>query len=50
LRAGDVIQSVNGRPALTPDGVLLQLAQVPAGAAATFGVRRGGETLTVTVP
>jgi hypothetical protein len=49
LRVGDVIESVDGRPALTPDGVLLQLADVDRDATTRFLVHRGDATLTIDV-
>lgn len=50
LRAGDLIQSINGRPAVSPDTVLLQLAQIPAGQPARVVVLREKDTVTIEIP
>jgi PDZ domain len=52
LREGDLLQAVNGEPAVNADALLLQLAAVPPGRSVTFTVRRKAEALSIpiTVP
>lgn len=49
LRAGDVVQAVNGQT-LTPERVAALGDELAAGAAITLTVRRDGERQTVTLP
>lgn len=49
LRAGDLIQSVDGMPASDVDTLLLRLAETPPGTTVTFTVRRDDETIDVPV-
>jgi hypothetical protein len=50
LMAGDLIQSVDGLPAVDPDAVLLRLAEALPGATVRLQVRRGQTDLDVTLP
>ena len=50
LRANDVIVSVDGRPAVQPDSVLLQLAQMPTDGVVRLVVRRDDATRALEIP
>jgi hypothetical protein len=50
LRAGDLIVSIDGRPAVYPDNVLLQLARTGSSDVVRLVIRRGEETLSVEIP
>jgi hypothetical protein len=49
VRPGDVLQEVDGEPAVNPDAVLLKLAETKPGATVMFTVLRDFEALSVPV-
>ena len=43
LRVGDIVQSVNGKPMTSTNGLLAEIAQLPTGERARLGLLRGGK-------
>lgn len=43
LRVGDIVQSVNGKPMISTNGLLAEIAQLPTGERARLGLLRGGK-------
>ena len=40
---GDIVQSVNGKPMTSTNGLLAEIAQLPTGERARLGLLRGGK-------